>query len=142
MVEKMKEIVINDTHGCFDLSYEAVMLYAELSGFKLYAYIHDNKDFHKVVPYEYNNIGFNYDPIYNKKLANEQNELGDYKYRFNISYIKRDDPILIQVVEKLGDKANTPYSKLKIVEIPDDVEWQIQSLDGNEWIAEKHRTWY
>ena len=27
------------------------------------------------------------------------------------------------------------------VEIPDDVEWQIEEYDGSEWIAEKHRIW-
>jgi len=30
---------------------------------------------------------------------------------------------------------------LKIVEIPDDVDWEINEDDGSEWIAEKHRTW-
>jgi hypothetical protein len=27
------------------------------------------------------------------------------------------------------------------VDIPDDVKWQIEEYDGNEWIAESHRTW-
>jgi len=30
---------------------------------------------------------------------------------------------------------------LRIIEIPDGVEWQIEEYDGDEWIAEKHRTW-
>ena len=47
----------------------------------------------------------------------------------------------IQVVEELGEEANTPASKLKIVEIPDDVEWEIEEYDGIEWVAEKHRVW-
>lgn len=55
--------------------------------------------------------------------------------------IVRNDSILIQVVEELGDLANNKYCELKIVEIPDDVEWQIEEYDGREWIAEKHRTW-
>jgi hypothetical protein len=55
--------------------------------------------------------------------------------------INRDDPRLIECVEKLGLEANSGYSELKIVEIPDDVEWIIQEYDGIEWIAEKHRTW-
>ena len=32
-------------------------------------------------------------------------------------------------------------STLKIIEIPDDVDWIIEEYDGNEWVAEKHRTW-
>lgn len=55
--------------------------------------------------------------------------------------IKRDDPLLIQVVEELGDGADTRVSSLKIVEIPDGVEWIVEEYDGSEWIAEEHRTW-
>jgi hypothetical protein len=44
-------------------------------------------------------------------------------------------------VQELGEKANDRFSKLKIVEIPDDVQWEIQEYDGWEHIAENHRTW-
>jgi len=54
---------------------------------------------------------------------------------------KRDHPLLLRVVEELGDAANGKYSSLKIVEIPDSVEWVIEEYDGQEWVAEKHRTW-
>jgi hypothetical protein len=27
------------------------------------------------------------------------------------------------------------------VDIPDDVKWEIEEYDGNEWVAEVHRTW-
>jgi hypothetical protein len=56
--------------------------------------------------------------------------------------IRRDDPSLIKVVESYGELANGRYSYIKIVEIPDDVEWIIQDYDGVEWVAEKHRTWF
>ena len=55
--------------------------------------------------------------------------------------VKRDDPMLIRVIEELGDKASGKYADLKIVEIPDGVQWQIDEYDGNEWVAEQHRTW-
>lgn len=55
--------------------------------------------------------------------------------------IRRDDPQLVQTVLRLGAAANTPYSELKVVEIPDGVQWQIEEYDGREWIAEAHRTW-
>ena len=55
--------------------------------------------------------------------------------------LQRDDPTLVMIVEELGDKANGMYAELKIVEIPDDVEWHIQDYDGVEWVAENHRTW-
>lgn len=59
-------------------------------------------------------------------------------------YAYRDDRAnerLVTVVEELGEKAWGESARLKVVEIPDDVEWEIAEYDGIEWIAEKHRTW-
>jgi len=55
--------------------------------------------------------------------------------------IDRYNPQLVQIVEQLGERANTRYSDLKVVEIPDDVEWTVNEYDGMEWVAETHRTW-
>lgn len=55
--------------------------------------------------------------------------------------IPRDDTALVQTVEELGVLANGSFAKLKIVDVPDDVEWEIEDYDGLEWVAEKHRTW-
>lgn len=55
--------------------------------------------------------------------------------------IPRNDPALIEVVEQMGEEASNRFSELKIVEIPDDVEWTIAEYDGLEWVAEAHRTW-
>lgn len=59
--------------------------------------------------------------------------------------VSRDDPILIQIIEQIGlDAAGGQFSKLKIIEIPDDVPadgWDVMDYDGVEWVAEKHRTW-
>jgi hypothetical protein len=71
-----------------------------------------------------------------------------YKERMNITNpkfwvydIPRDCPALIALIKELGKDVDTSYSHLRIVEIPDDVEWQIEEYDGREWVAEKHRTW-
>ena len=55
--------------------------------------------------------------------------------------IERDDPHLVKVVETLGKKANGRFARLKVVDIPEDVDWQIEEYDGLEWVAEMHRTW-
>lgn len=55
--------------------------------------------------------------------------------------IPRTDPDLIRVVEEFGKEASNRFSRLEIVEIPDDVDWEIDEYDGNETIREKHRTW-
>ena len=57
------------------------------------------------------------------------------------SDLDRSDPMLVAVVLELGTAAWTSVSELHVVEIPDDVEWQIEEYDGKEWVAEKHRTW-
>jgi len=54
--------------------------------------------------------------------------------------IKRDDPMLVRVVETLGGDMGSG-TKLKVVEIPDDVQWEISEYDGWEHVAEKHRRW-
>ena len=55
--------------------------------------------------------------------------------------IERDDPVLVQVVEELGDAAAGQYAELRITEVPDDVKWTIEEYDGKEWVVEVHRTW-
>jgi hypothetical protein len=53
----------------------------------------------------------------------------------------RTCPKLIQVVEELGEKANGQFAKLRIIEIPDGVDWEIDEYDGSEKVEEKHRSW-
>lgn len=55
--------------------------------------------------------------------------------------IKRNDPSLVDIVEKMGAAAGDRLADLKIVDIPDDVDWVIEDYDGVEWAAERHRTW-
>jgi len=53
----------------------------------------------------------------------------------------RANPILVTCVEILGEQASGDLAELKVVEIPDGVEWIIEEDLGIEWVAEKHRTW-
>jgi hypothetical protein len=55
-------------------------------------------------------------------------------------YEIRNHPILIQAVEE-GVKSGR-IKWIKIIEIPDDVDWIINEYDGAEWVAERHRTWF
>lgn len=73
---------------------------------------------------------------------------GYYIYQYGvIFYIKdhdnkiRTDKDIIEIVEQLGAKANGWGANLKIVEVPDDIEWSIHDYDGQEHIQEAHRTW-
>jgi hypothetical protein len=60
---------------------------------------------------------------------------------FSYYDISREDPVLVDVVEKLGELSWWILAALKIVEIPDNVDYTIEDYDGLEHIAEKHRTW-
>ncbi len=66
-------------------------------------------------------------------------EWDGYGYLFDRD--QRTDPALVACVEKLGEAANGAHAKLTVVEIPDDVEWEISAYDGIETVAEVHRTW-
>ena len=58
--------------------------------------------------------------------------------RFSVA---RTDPKLVEVVEKLGLRANGECADLKIVDIPEDIEYYIDDYDGVETIHEAHRSW-
>lgn len=60
-----------------------------------------------------------------------------------ISDRHRNDPTLVAVIEELGKKADGEHSRLKIVEIPEGVEWEIVETDGwGEHVAEVSRKWF
>jgi hypothetical protein len=60
---------------------------------------------------------------------------------FQDRHIDRDDPILVKIVQEMGNDVHGFFANLKIVEIPAEIDWQVDQHDGLEWISEKHRTW-
>jgi hypothetical protein len=55
--------------------------------------------------------------------------------------IPRDDEKLVRVVEELKEDANGHAAALKVVTIPDDVNWVITKTEGGEQVSEVHRIW-
>ena len=57
---------------------------------------------------------------------------------------RRSHPLLISMIEDLGSEIVSAYeSIIEIVEIPDGVDWFIDSDEnGYEWVTEKSRSWY
>jgi hypothetical protein len=53
----------------------------------------------------------------------------------------RSNPKLVKCIETLGKDANGSCAELRIVDVPDNIDWYIEEYDGVEHIAEKHRTW-
>ena len=62
--------------------------------------------------------------------------LSSYDYRED-----RADADLIAVIEEMGEASFGWAADLKIVEVPDNVDWYIHEYDGLEHVAERHRTW-
>ena len=142
------KIVINECYGGFGLSKEACQRYFDLKGQQVWIEVYkkfsalDMFTVWLVSPEE--RLEIKEGEAYYKMSRDERTDY-NWKYSQQIWYqgdnLTRNDPILVQVVEEMGDKAWGRYAKLAIVEIPDDVDWIVEEHDGMEWVAEKHRTW-
>ena len=75
------------------------------------------------------NAGFGEFNLSNKAL-DRMVELGYVGLELNSNEIPRHHPILVQVVEELGDKASGDYSILAIVEVYG--PYRIDEYDGSE----------
>lgn len=118
------KVVINRCFGGFGLSTQAFDLLLERKGI----------EFEKVkADITFTPDDFNY---WHKGLVKE----GGYISMYTMTN-DRADPDLVAVVETLGEKSWGNFSELKVVEIPDDVQWHIEDYDGLEHVAENHRTW-
>lgn len=116
------KVVINACHGGFGLSDAAFEKFLGRKGIAWEKQHRGDYDWH-----EYYHAG----------------HLGDEKYfLYSREMVEdRSDPDLIAVVEEMGQDSNGEYAWLKVVEIPDDIEWTVHEYDGMEWVAEAHRTW-
>ena len=145
---KTRKIVVNRCFGGFGLSLKALSRYAELKGFQIFVYAREGNYLvgkcRRMSPEEYMNdmalryvVKTDFGPVANvQDLA----AAGGAEWLHDSS-IERDDPTLVQVVEELGEAANGAFADLQIVEIPEDVDWEIDDYDGKERVAERHRSW-
>lgn len=145
----MKKIVINKCYGGFNLSALAVARLAELQGKKAYFFVTDwlkgSVGEHPVsqVTIEEADKSFMFSAFDSPDYLAHQKD-NAWWAAHNIEdgrECERDNPFLIQVVEELGAKANGKHASLRIVEIPDGVDWVIDEYDGLEAVEEAHRRW-
>jgi hypothetical protein len=138
------QIVVNRCHGGFGLSHTAIMLYAEKKGIKLYSVVEVNSYDFSNRPHKYKLWDGTGEPFFIAYITAPLNEDGTFptdSYFSISSEIKRTDTILIEIVRELGDAANTKYSKLEIIDIPEDISYEISDYDGYETVEETHRSW-
>ncbi|MBR5303480.1 MAG: hypothetical protein IKU37_01470 [Candidatus Gastranaerophilales bacterium] len=127
------KIILNKCFGGFGLSKNAHELYAEKKGMKVYEYY---QDYRKGLDcFKKGDSGVC--KFYFTKDFGEEIELNDEeydKYCLNLTSENRTDKTLIEVVEELGQKANSGFSELEVVEIPDNSFYKIDEYDGVETI--------
>ena len=143
----MTKVVINNCYGGFSLSKEGMQRYCEIKGIQ--CWIEEDKKFKSmgiftcwIVPEEERVEEKEGEAFYamsmeDRRAYNAARSEQDLYHRD----IPRDDPALVQLVEENAELYAGRCAQLTVVEIPDDVQWTIEEYDGNEWVAEVHRTW-
>lgn len=143
----MKKVILNKCYGGFDVSDKAYQLYAKKKGVELFRYEMILNNNHSDWKYrklekddEQNGLTVNY---FTKDLGDivEISDENWNKYSLYLRDNHREDPILIEVVEELGEEASGRFGKLVVVEIPDDLDYVIDEYDGIETLHERVQEW-
>lgn len=143
----MAKIILNKDYGGFGVSAKAHKLYAERLGKELFYYIGKYEGHHvvyKKVSYEEfikkNSLFYFYSF---KDLGDEVIEdivIQDDDSILDLDRGHREDTLLIQIVEELGEEASSWAATLKVVEIPDELangNYMIDDYDGAEILHAK-----
>jgi hypothetical protein len=150
------KVVINRCYGGFNLSPKGIKRFAELKGKECY-FFKWNIQPDTYEPLTLEQAEEHFSSIFAFTIPNPQDFLlkekrdsdGTYKeynkkfkeIDISVSDVSRSDPDLVKVVEELGKEASGNCSELKIVEIPDNISYEIDEYDGMESIHEVHRSW-
>lgn len=143
------KIVVNKCYGGFGLSAAAIVYYLKLKGLPCFFYTQtkyshrDSVDLFEKASYD--EIKDETFPPYTftKDLGDSFSKWprNDASY-FYFGNLHRDDLFLVQTVEDVGEKeSSSRFAELKVIEIPDGIEWEIDEYDGIESIHEVHRSW-
>lgn len=143
----MKKVILNKCYGGFGASYLAHKLYAKkkYNVDEIFIYKWTKNGYVKICSDTIDKKLFRFYSFYSIKdfgdfiTHEERDKIKDSFLLLDDKY--REDPIFIEVVEELGEKANTFCSDLKIVEIPDDLDYVIDDYDGIETLHQKVQEW-
>lgn len=143
----MQKVVINSCYGGFSLSAEAVLLFAKLEGKKIFGYI-ENPEHGDLKFGERGHVRYNPESkeepfiIYWlwTDLGDNPEDINKGEW-FHDRDVARNNVNLVKVVKKLKGDAGGRCAQLRIVEIPDNIKFEIEEYDGLEHVAEAHRIW-
>lgn len=114
-----RHVVINTCYGSFGMSHTARLRYLELTGKKFTLVDRESRD----------------------STLKQGPKILVGGAIWHDDKIRRDDELLVGVVQELQEESWGPWSELKVVKIPGDVDWFIDQYDGKEFIRERHRMW-
>ena len=138
------KIAVNKCFGGFDLSNQAVQRYLELTGKECYFYNQIKRSYsdgkNEYVKCNASNENSLFVSVSTRDLGEKTEEIPDEDY-FYYGRIERTDPALIQTIEELRGDASGRFGNIQVVEIPDDINWEISDYDGIETVEEVHRSW-
>lgn len=144
------KVIINSCFGGFGISNDALVELMRIKGKDVYFYemVFDDSDKYTYAKTEATNkklfvtaVCKDFGDVFAPKSDEQSDEFCECFIQTN-DEIWRTDIDLINLLEEKGSEyVSGPYSRLKIVEIPDGIEWFVEEYDGSEWISEKHRTW-
>lgn len=133
----MKKIILNKCYGGFGVSDKVYEEYAKEKGFKLFRYEMIDTNKYVFIQKDCGSFRTEYSKEY---LGEECSTIPNHSY-FYIDSEYREDKTLIEIVERLGEEANGDYSYLKVVEIPDDLDYVIENYDGIETLHQRVQEW-
>lgn len=130
------KVILNKCYGGFDVSDEAYKLYAKKKGIELYRYANEVDGYYKTDKAD--RFGSYFTKDFGEKIGAKD---FDWSYCLYLDGEHREDPVLVEVVEELGEKASGFCGRLVVVEIPDGLDYVIDEYDGIETLHEKVGTW-
>lgn len=141
------KVVINKCYGGFELSVEALeWLYEHKADcvelYQCTEFFQNVKEIKECIE-KYEDFKQNPKPIRERPwnlVALTPDKLNVICFKDNDEK-NRSDPTLIKCVETLKEKSFGSHAKLEIINIPDDIDFEIDEYDGIESIHEKHRSW-
>lgn len=139
----MKKVILNKSYGGFSLSSKAYINYANKLNKKLYIYKFnlDTQKYYLVNKKNINNKDSMNLLFLHYCFTNCGRVTQQLSNTIDLDNKYREDKTLIEVVEELGEEANTFASKLVVVEIPDDLDYMIDDYDGWETLHQKVQEW-
>lgn len=133
----MKKVILNKCYGGFGVSDKVYEEYTKAKGFKLFRYKMIDINKYVFTDKDCGTLGTEYSTEYlGKECSNIPNSSFLY---IDSSY--REDKILVEIVERLGKEANSDYSNLIVIEIPDDLDYVIDDYDGLETLHQRVQEW-